>query len=172
MCPVPPYNTFVTTSTVNLLKAINNINMALPGGGSREDGGWRVWMAGGVWPGSAAPGPERSPSAAGSALLQASGRDPASGCGSPPGLVSQRADSSSLVAAGLSPPWLLPAPFQLPVYVHQALPSHLLSGKETKILYIYILLLFCSILPSISVTENYMATDLQQNTIEFHLVFG
>lgn len=133
MCSVPPIHFNVTTSSTNLLKAINNINIVLPGGGSWEDGGWSVWVAGGLWPGSAAPGPERSPSAAGSALFLASGRDPASRCGSSPGLVSQRADPSSPVAPALSPPWLLPAPLQLLVYVHRALPSHLLSGREAKI---------------------------------------
>lgn len=137
MCPVRikmyhPIHFNVTTSSTNLLKAINNINIVLPGGGSWEDGGWGVWTAGGLWPGSAAPGPESSPSAAGSALLRASGKDPASGCESSPGLVGQQADPSAPVAPVLSLPWLLPAPLQLPVYAHQALPSHLLSGREGK----------------------------------------
>lgn len=117
MCPVPLIHLSGTTSSANLLKAINNLNIVLPGGGSWEGGGWSVWMAEGLWPGSAAAGPELSPFAAGSALLQASGRDPASGCGSSPGLVSQWADASCPVAAVPSPPWLLPAPFQHSIYV-------------------------------------------------------
>ncbi len=166
MCPVPTIHFNVTTSPMNLLKAINNINIVFPGGGSWEDGGWSVWMAGGLWPGSAAPGPERSLSAARSALFLASGRDPASGCGSSPGLVSLQADPSSPVAPVLSPPWLLPAPFQLLVCVHQALPSHPLSRSETKIFHL------CSVhLPS-ALQDNCTATDLQQNTTEFHLIFG
>lgn len=117
MCPVPPIHFGVTTRSTNLLKAINNLNIALPGGGSWEGGGCSVWTAKGVRPGSAAPGPPLSPSAAGSALLPASCRDLASGCGSSVGLVSQLADASCPAEAVLSPPWLLPALFQRLVYV-------------------------------------------------------
>lgn len=87
----------------------------------------------GPWPGSAAPRSERSPSAADSALTLASGRDPAHGRGSSPKLVSLQVDSSSPAGAALSPPWLLPAPLQLPVCVHWALPSHLHSAGEAKL---------------------------------------
>lgn len=142
------------------------ITLTLPGGGSWEDGGWNVWMAGGPWPGSVAPGPEHLPSAAGSALLLASGRESASDCGSSLGLVSQRADSSSPAAPVPSPPWLLPAPLQLPVYVHPALPSHLPSGGETKHLD-RVLFNFASVLQG-----SCRPTDLKQNTIQFHFVLG
>lgn len=105
----------------NLLKPAHT-NTNLQGGG--------VWAA---WPVSASPGPVLSPSAAGSALLLASGRDPLSGCGSSAGLVSQQADPSSPFVPVLRALWPLPAPPQLPVYAHRAPSSPLLSGRETTL---------------------------------------